>query len=613
MSSKGFTALLLFVFVFLIIAFSQGNAAAQSSAFLRISEPEVDQFPTVSFSLSIADASGKHIPGLSSSNLVILEDGKPIHGVHVEENVIGTRQIFILNTTRNMRGRDSLGLTQFDYVRHSLLAWWSMPESSEFGIDDLTLLTDDRSIVEETSLSAQLAASLSSFEPEYEDVPASFDKLLEALNLVSDAPPEAYLPTHIIFITPLVLEPEGIPLTDTIAQAKELGARIYPILVGPEDILDYPEMENMRLLAEATGGELVIFDPEAGLEALAEQILSHRSLYQVTYTSQVNTSGAVQLQVQATSDGVDAISEPRTFAIDVSPPQVAFILPPEKIVREATDPEVAPEVLSPSETSLKVLITYPDSHDRPIVHSQLMVNDGVIDENFTPPFDTFDWDLDGYTTTETYILQVLVEDSLGLQGLSMITPVEVEVNMPPGPAPDLESLIGTILPVVGVLASAIIISIFIFNYAKPRLSGSLIPESKTGKAPSRRQRVALGREKNSLPAEGVLQAESEGIADISLVGTDIVLGSDSTLSAIHMDDPSVSGLHARVTRLANGRYLIKDQGSTAGTWVNFEPVPEDGRLLNHGDLINLGRIQFRFILNDPPAPKEIRISAVDEL
>jgi len=79
------------------------------------------------------------------------------------------------------------------------------------------------------------------------------------------------------------------------------------------------------------------------------------------------------------------------------------------------------------------------------------------------------------------------------------------------------------------------------------------------------------------------------------------------LAGIVLDDPSVSGMHARMIRLAGGGYLLRDQGSVAGTWINFRPVPNDGAQLDHEDLIHLGRVGLRFRLASPPPPREIRV------
>jgi predicted component of type VI protein secretion system len=66
-------------------------------------------------------------------------------------------------------------------------------------------------------------------------------------------------------------------------------------------------------------------------------------------------------------------------------------------------------------------------------------------------------------------------------------------------------------------------------------------------------------------------------------------------------------LHARLIRLAAGHYQLRDQGSVAGTWVNYQQVPEEGQILKHGDLIHIGRSAFRFRLAEAPPEPEIRL------
>jgi len=42
---------------------------------------------------------------------------------------------------------------------------------------------------------------------------------------------------------------------------------------------------------------------------------------------------------------------------------------------------------------------------------------------------------------------------------------------------------------------------------------------------------------------------------------------------------------------------VADLGSEAGTWVNYAPVSAEGSQLRHGDLLHIGRVAFRFLLN----------------
>jgi hypothetical protein len=42
-----------------------------------------------------------------------------------------------------------------------------------------------------------------------------------------------------------------------------------------------------------------------------------------------------------------------------------------------------------------------------------------------------------------------------------------------------------------------------------------------------------------------------------------------------------------------------DEGSIAGTWINYAPVSRQGLCLQHGDLVHIGRVGFRYTQRKP--------------
>ena len=57
----------------------------------------------------------------------------------------------------------------------------------------------------------------------------------------------------------------------------------------------------------------------------------------------------------------------------------------------------------------------------------------------------------------------------------------------------------------------------------------------------------------------------------------------------------VSRFHAEI-RFADGKYVLQDNGSTAGTFVNGRKI--DRCVLNSGDLISIASIQMMFVNNN---------------
>jgi len=85
---------------------------------------------------------------------------------------------------------------------------------------------------------------------------------------------------------------------------------------------------------------------------------------------------------------------------------------------------------------------------------------------------------------------------------------------------------------------------------------------------------------------------------IPVAEPETVFGSDPLQATRILDDPSVSPLHARLKE-ENGQYILSDERSTAGTWVNYEQLSVPRRL-HHGDVLHIGRISYRFMLRKPP-------------
>ena len=89
------------------------------------------------------------------------------------------------------------------------------------------------------------------------------------------------------------------------------------------------------------------------------------------------------------------------------------------------------------------------------------------------------------------------------------------------------------------------------------------------------------------------------------------MGSDSVKSMVVLDSPTVDGLHARVFQSFDGEYLLADTGSIAGTWLNYAPVSTQGAHLQHGDLIHIGRMAFRFELRNASGLRQPQVMPYD--
>lgn len=80
------------------------------------------------------------------------------------------------------------------------------------------------------------------------------------------------------------------------------------------------------------------------------------------------------------------------------------------------------------------------------------------------------------------------------------------------------------------------------------------------------------------------------------VGPDpVVIGRDTACS-LPVPDGGVSRQHARIERLADGRYQVTDLGSRNGTYLNGSKVGDS--VLTDGDTLQVGDCIFRFLAGD---------------
>jgi pSer/pThr/pTyr-binding forkhead associated (FHA) protein len=156
------------------------------------------------------------------------------------------------------------------------------------------------------------------------------------------------------------------------------------------------------------------------------------------------------------------------------------------------------------------------------------------------------------------------------------------------------------------LLAGAVVAAFLTARPKPELA---VETARAGRRRAVRRRAGMARPGTAPPAEAYLVPEGSEEERIPLTGSDVLLGRDPSLAAVRLEDASVSPIHARLIRQADGGYVLRDQGSIAGTWLNAEQVPAEGVRLQHGDCIHLGRVAFRFRLAVEPPPPEVRLTA----
>jgi hypothetical protein len=606
----------------------------QSPTGARLFPPDTQAFPRIQAYLDITDASGGFVHGLGSEDVRILENGIPVSLVDFNELRPGAQAVIAINPSDGFTIRNSQGMSRYDYIYDSLEQWAAARRGSS--VDDLSVLVTGGPSRTHTTNPGELLVALASYSPETVPLVPSLDTLVQALDVATDTPPRAGMEKAILYITSPLSDGASLALEDIILRAQQQGVRIYVWLVGSEDVSETPDAELLTKLAESTGGQFYFYSAEGAFPSPDETLNKLRDIYQLAYESSIGSGSSRQLEAEVRVGSEQVKAPAISFDLNLLPPDPAFIMPVAVITRSlATQGDlrmqpVGLKELEPREQSLPILVDFPDGKTRPLQWTRLYVDGALVDEKLSPPFDQFVWDISETTANGQHVLQIAAMDSLGLEGKSIEVPVEIRV-VPPQTYPlyYLMQRGPAIVGLVALLGSAVFLLAMIVSgkvnpYALYKPVGSKIarrreakPEISTSADLGSENRIGSGNRRISswvnrlhwpqrrlspqTHAFLVYISEDEETAPnmpISISSDEITFGRDKNQAVLLVDDPSVEMLHSRMIRERGDVYRLIDENSIAGTWVNYAPVGRDGVELEHGDLIHIGRVGFRFRLRE---------------
>jgi hypothetical protein len=582
-------------------------AAAQATGTIQLTPPSSAGFPQVAFYASVIGPDGRSLRALPPTSFSLTEDGVAIADFVMQEETVGARQIFAVNTVASLRRRDEQGVTRLEQVRLALIdAWTSRPASTV--PDQVSLLTAEGSLGINRPAAADLVTALEDWPAVYSGSEVGYGVLMNALAAALDPVPRPGMENDIVFITPLLDRNNEQELGDalSLASAASSRARLHAVLVGTLEQAGTAEALRLRQAAEATGGSFRVFDPAAGFENLETRLQEVRTRYMVEYASPANSSGAHAVQLSVSTLDFAAVSDPAVYAAELAPPQLTFIQPPQTIARRTNDPDTPLVDIPPTFLDLPLLVSFPDGHERPVERLDLFVNGELHETRLEAPFDRVRWDLSSIFETRAFQIRAEVTDSQGLTASTEIIPVSIEVVPGPRGLEALRPALGPLFAGLALVAIGIALTLGWSRLDEWSADPAWAAASPGGMRLLRRARLGT-RQPTAAPEAVLLPLRPNGTAGppVALDGADLMIGSDPALCGLLLDDPSVSGIHARLTRRAAGVFRLRDQHSVAGTWVNDSAVDETGRDLSHGDRIFFGRAAYRFRLAAPASEARV--------
>lgn len=586
---------------------ARAQSQNQNTAHLSLYALQTANFPAISAGLDVFDSAGNVVTGLKPNAITLLEDGKPRPLTSLQEDKVGVEFALALDPGPTFAFRDANAVTRYDKIV-KILKSWVASHSDSLG-DDLSLVPTYGTLSAHMNKTAAFSDALAAYLPNLQSISPSLNTLSSALDTVSELTSTAGMKKTVLYVTsPTAVD--AIPtLQNLTGRAVGLQVRVNVWIVASTDFFSSSGATALKDLAIQTGGQYVLFSGVEPLPGLETYFAPLRSTYQLTYNSGILSPGGHTLTAQTTLDGATVSSAPLSFSLDVEPPNPMLVAPPDQIVRQAPDAQTtSTTAFLPNRQLIVIIVEFPDGRTRPLVSTTLFVDNQKVAENTAGPFDHFIWDLSGYATSGQHILSVEAVDSLGLSKISLGVPVMITVIKPQfGLLPFLSRHSPWVALVAIIFAGAVLGVILSGGRFKRRAglagqSATLDPltqpvEGETGrhmrgpwKRPARQSDAYLER----LREDG----QPMSAPAIPVLAPEMTFGSDPMQVTRILDDPSVSPLHARLF-LQDGEYILSDEKSVAGTWVNYESLAAPRRL-QHGDLLQFGRLSYRFMLRKPP-------------
>ena len=624
---------------------------------MRITQVDTASFPTVAVQVASANLGVDAL----QADLTLLEDNQPQTIVERRPIEIGTQTALVFDAAGNVRQRGptgeplylEVGLAARRLVELRLLA----PErdrlmSISFGEDEkLAVLRpwsgDHQAVVD----------SLYIYEPVdgIGNTPLS-DLILYTIKQFDNKDLRADQEKAIVVFSDGVNAAGNTELIDAITEAQRNNIRLHEVMIGRST----PDTQrNMSRLAAMTGGRYVALSAVDALDELWRSIGATSQQQVLTYRSTQAQPRAVTVETEL-ADGRKLSSEAMITSLDLLPVEVRIAAPPAGLVVERTAAafDTPVDQLEPKTIDVLAQFAWLDDKPRSLTRVEYQVGDN-------PPVvrtDQFDQPLllDISSLDEgDYGLRVRATDELGLVGESEALPFRVIEMRPlaPTPTPDatliaeaqiakadaaaakdaaeaakvqagqqvsetqriasglqaqldsasqmMQRLSWITLASAGLAVAALGFAIYVLvNKDRRRRATEVI----SGTMRAVTEPFVRGGKKGGGSAQSgarLTLVDASGGAglpmSIPIHGNTLRIGREPSLVNVVVDDRRVSRLHCRVS-LENGGYRILDEGSTSGTFVNDTEVGMNGHMLQPGDVVSFGPVNYRFDVDGMPPP-----------
>lgn len=646
---KGFTILslcraLFYVCAFVVLSPTQAiygrvPEAQETPQPQRLDEPwialaglDTSDFPLVRSRLWTADTQSSPVGDLSF--LVVRENGVPVPEFTADEVRVGVDLVFVIDANDMLQQvDDDSGLTRLEKVQQSIDRF-ANSYMDPTGLDRVSILApgpDNQGmqwIVRDAAQPAALAAAADGYATTTagqvlrSNTPLN-EMLLGALAHLGEN--EAGRFRAIWLLTDGARLDQQLDYAALTTQTLTEQVPIFVAILGAR--ADENEVANVTRLIEPTRGRYLHMPQAEAADPFYQLWQQQGRQIQIEYTSLQRQSGPVELSVQ-----LGNVRDALAFDVTLAAPDVTFEGLNERIRRVGASPDALLPLLQPAAQPFTAVVNWPDGRPRQLSRLDFRVNDQSQPVNLEASGGAAGmvgryplvWDI-SELDAGTYRLQLFIEDELGYQATSPVVEVEILVSRPEVPTPTAAPTSTPLLPVAGGLAATpwfwllpiagigLLGLLLFFVYRSRRktvASGEVSEVGEVGDGTEEAAAFPLATARPStqaqiayierLDAGGMPTGEQFLITQSSLPGLttfyNVTIGRDLAAVDYVLDDAGISRLHARIHGSTAEGYWLHDEGSAGGTYLNFERLGLAPRRLEHGDVVQFGRLMFRFVL-----------------
>lgn len=597
--------------------FSNSPVLAQNEIIVEIQKPDVSTYPDLSIKFRAFSETGAFVKNLSLSSVHILENNQIIVPDILELREPGASVIVAVNEGATL-AQSYAQIPRITTIKNAIINWIDTQSSTT--MNDFSLVTNSGVVASQLTDPSEWTRTLTNYQPDMRKMQPGLSSLVSAVNLAIASKETESKTTTIFYITPLPDDDQIAALNELISQIKETNIRLFVWLIGPQVNASDEKTEVLRLAAQDTGGDYVFFSGSEELPSLSSYFDPLSFIYYAEYRSKIVTSGEFPLSINIEKGENVLKSESVSFTLNVLPPNPIFLSPPARVERTWTITEKKSDsVLTPDSVPLQIMIEFPDGYERNLIFSRLFVDNQLVDENTSEPFELFTWDIRSITESGSHVMSVSIQDTAGFVVETLELPVEVTVS--PKPQTWIEKLLSSFsVPSIGlflivILAGFLLVVIAIRSLKKHQsinqsnkhkhedpLTQPVImedifihPEQRAKNKNEWPHIPGFGLASARLLLQSVTKYGSDIPREIPLGDINLTFGSDPKLAKIIIPCASVSPLHARIAIEDQNQFALFDEGSGSGTWINYAPVSQQyGAKLEHGDLVQFGIIAYLF-------------------